>query len=459
MTPDPTFDPRLLAHVRPSDWRNPDPAPRYDLVVLGGGTAGLVCAAGAAGLGARVALVERGLLGGECLNTGCVPSKALLHQARSSSATDFASVMARVRDARVALAPKDAATRMQSLGVDVFFGAATFAGPRAITVGGREVRFRRAVIATGSRPTVPQIPGLQDRPFLTNETVFELTTQPRDLVILGAGPVGCELAQAFARLGTRVSLIERAPQVLPRDDPDAARIIARALADDGVDVRTGVNLTHVPEAEAVLVAAGRTPNIEELDLERAGVVFDARGIRVDDRLRTTNPRIFAAGDVCGSWQFTHAADAMARIVVQNTLFFGRKKLSDVTIPWCTFTSPELAHVGVTMQEAVRYHASSVTVPLTEVDRAVIDDATNGFVRVHHERGRIVGATIVAPHAGELIALVAVAMAGEGTLAELSAAVFPYPTIALALKRAGDAYRREKLTPPVRRLLRYYFRRM
>jgi pyruvate/2-oxoglutarate dehydrogenase complex dihydrolipoamide dehydrogenase (E3) component len=448
-----TSDP--VSPVRPPDWRNPAPARRYDVAVIGGGTAGLVCAAGAAGLGARVALIERALLGGDCLNTGCVPSKALLRAA--ADRVDFTTAMSRVREARASLAPHDSAARLASLGVDVFFGAAAFASRRTLTVDGVAIAFRRAVIATGSRPSIPALPGLDRIAYLTNDTIFELTRQPRELVILGGGPVGCEMAQAFARLGTQVTMIERAGQVLPREDRDAAAVVERALIADGVDVRTGTSIDRVPDAEAVLVATGRTPRLDGLGLERAGVSLRDGRLEIDERLRTSSARIFAAGDVCGGLQFTHAADAMARAVVQNALFFGRKTFDAAAIPWCTFTSPELAHVGVTSAEASRSGLATITVPLAEVDRSVIDRRTDGFVRIHHRRGRIRGATIVAPSAGELIAPVALLMQRGGTLDDLSAAVFPYPTCALALKRAGDSYRREALTPGVRAALRYYFR--
>ena len=469
-------DDRRDAHVRPPGWQNPTPASEYDLAIVGGGTAGLVCAAGAAGLGARVALIERERLGGDCLNVGCVPSKALL--AAAAMGRDFSSAMAHLRDARVALAPNDSARRMASLGVDVFFGEAAFASPRTLAVRAsspRILHYRRAVIATGSAPSIPQIDGLSDCACLTNETIFDLSTQPRRLVILGGGPVGCELAQAFARLGTKVTLVERAPHLLPREDADAGLLISAALSGDGVRVITSATVSSVTRAadggvsaqladqavaaDALLVATGRTPRIDGLGLERAGVAVGAQGIAVDDRLRTSNPRVFAAGDVSGGLQFTHAADAMARIVVQNALFYGRKRRSDVIIPWCTFTSPEVAHVGVTSAEAGRRGASTITVDREAVDRAVIAGDTAGFVRVHHDRGRVLGATIVAPHAGELIAIVAMLMQQKGSLGDLSSAVFPYPTEALALKRAGDMYQRQRLTPLVQRALRYYFRRM
>ena len=475
---------RLLSHVRPAEWRNPDPAPRYDLVVVGGGTAGLVCAAGAAGLGARVALAERGLLGGDCLNTGCVPSKALLrsaravHEARGAEAVgvrtttevDFAAVMARVRARRADIAVHDSAARLTSLGVDVFLGDASFTGPRTVTVGGRTLAFRRAVVATGARAAVPPVAGLAGVPYLTNETVFWLTEQPRDLLIIGAGPIGCELAQAFALLGTAVTLVDVAPRVLPLEDADAADIIARRLGQAGVRVLVGTGIREVARlgdrvvarldsgeasADAVLVATGRVPNVEGLNLEAGGVRHGRNGVHVDDRLRTSNPRIYAAGDICSPLKFTHVADAMARIVIQNALFFGRRRASALVIPWCTYTFPEVAHVGLSAEDAAQQGREPITIPLSAVDRSVVDEDAEGFVRIHHDRGRIVGATIVAPHAGELIGQVASVMRRGKALGDLSADIFPYPTAAEALRKAGDAYRRGSLTPGVRRAFKRY----
>jgi len=485
-------DLRLTALVRPADYRNPAPASMYDLVVIGGGTAGLVCAAGAAGLGARVALVERSRLGGDCLNTGCVPSKAMLRSARvvaesrrgsalgvqSSAHVDFAAVMARMRARRAALAPADSAERFTSLGVDVFFGSASFSGPRSVSVAHEtdttrsELRFRKAAIATGSRPILPNIPGLAGTPFLTNESVFDLTTQPRELVVIGGGASGCELAQAFARLGTRVTLIESGARVLPREDREAADIVRSSLMADGVDVQLARPVTMVrwaegrftvecgarmTSADALLVATGRTPRVEDLGLDLAGVAYSREGVTVDDRLRTSNARVFAAGDVCTKYKFTHAADAMARIVVRNALFFGRTRMSALVIPWCTFTSPEVARVGEAGQEADVSGAEAITIPLSSVDRAVVDDATDGFVRIHHRKGRIVGATVVAPDAGDLVSAIALVMRYGGSLADLSSAVFPYPTVSIALRQAGDTYRRSAVTPRVKTALRYYFR--
>jgi pyruvate/2-oxoglutarate dehydrogenase complex dihydrolipoamide dehydrogenase (E3) component len=476
-------DRRLLSYVQPPDWANPRPAPIYDMVVVGGGTAGLVCAAGAAGLGARVALVERGRLGGDCLNTGCVPSKALLraarvvHEARAgatvgvdaTTTVDFGAVMAHVRASRVAIAPHDSAERFSSLGVDVFFGDAAFSSRRTIAVGGSALTFRRAVIATGAEPRVPAIPGLGASGYLTSETLFSLTDQPASLLIIGGGPIGCEMAQAFALLGTSVTLVETAPRVLPREDPDASAAVARHLTRAGVTIHVGSTLERIREsddgvsamlgettvaASAVLVATGRVPRLAGLNLDAAGIAVEEGRLVVDDRLRTSNPRVFSAGDVSSTYQFTHAADALARIVVQNALFFGRRRASDLVIPRCIFTFPEVAHVGA--GAGGDPPAAQITVSLDDLDRAVVDDETDGFIRVRHRHGRIIGATIVAPHAAELIGPVAQMIQAGQSLGDLSATVFPYPTVAEGLRRAGDAYRRASLTPFVRGVLERYF---
>ena len=487
---------RLLQAVHPPEWVNPTPASMYDMVVLGGGTAGLVAAMGAAGLGARVALIERGNLGGDCLNTGCVPSKALLRSARvigelkralpfgvhtGDVRADFTQVMARLRERRVRLAAHDSADRLRRAGVDLFFGAARFADAHSVQVDGRRLRFRRAVIATGGRPATPQVPGIEAVPFLTNETVFDLTTLPRRLLVLGAGPIGCELGQAFARFGAEVTLIDRSPQVLPREDASTAAIVAAALARDGVRLLLGATIeraatrldeilvrvagangaedTETVVGDMLLVAAGRAANVEDLGLDAAHVRVDTHGVVVNDRLQTSNRRVYASGDVCSAHLFTHAADAQSRLVVQNALFFGRRRASALVMPWVTFTDPEVAHVGVTHADAAASDGriESVTVELSDVDRAVIDDATDGFVRVYHERGRLRGCTIVAAQAGEMIGEAAYAVTHGGTLGALSSTIHPYPTQAEALRKAGDIYRRRSLTPAVRRWLERYFR--
>ena len=483
---------KLLASVHPDGWVNPQPRGLYDLVVLGGGTAGLVTALGAAGLGARVALVERRMLGGDCLNVGCVPSKALLRSARAigemhtarrlgihvgSLQPDFAEIMRRMRERRAEISPNDSAARLRRSGVDVFFGDGRFTSDRTVAVDNRILHFCRAVIATGGRPAAPPVPGLDRVPFLTNETVFSLSTLPRRLLVIGAGPIGCELAQAFARFGSVVTIFDIAPRVLPNEDTDAAAVVQKRLVHDGIELRLATKLTEAVQdgartllryedaggaGEAVgdrlLVAAGRTPNVEDLGLESAHVAVTRHGIVVDDRLRTSNRRIYAAGDVCSRFKFTHAADATARIAIQNALFFGRRRASALVIPWCTYTDPEVAHVGLYEADArdKGHKVATITIPFAEVDRAVVDDDRDGFVRVHHEHGRLLGCTVVAARAGEIIAEAVFALTHGGTLADLSSTIHPYPTEADALRLAGNAYQRSRLTPRVRAWLERYF---
>ncbi len=492
---DDEHDRRLIEQVRPSRWTNPTPAKRYHLVVIGGGTAGLVCAVGAAGLGARVALVEKRLLGGDCLNFGCVPSKGLIRAARAWHATrsavpfgmnatsatgDFATAMARMRKLRATIAPHDGAERLSKLGIDVFFGQARFIAQNRVEVGSTTLRFRRAVVATGGRPAVPSIPGLADSGYLTNETVFNLQELPKRLVVVGAGPIGCELAQTFARFGSQVTILDQAERVLPREDEDAAAIVLRALERDGVRYVSRSELREVKNtggesrvfyrqegrteqvaADRILVAVGRLPNVESLGLEQAGVEHDASGVTVDDRLRTANRRIYACGDVASRYKFTHAADAQARIVIQNALLFGRVRAHRLVIPWCTYTSPEVAHVGLNERSAAAagIATETLTVALDQVDRAILDGETEGFLRLHLEKGndRIVGATLVAEHAGETIGELCLAVAAGVGLNRIAQTVHPYPTQAEIIKKAADAWRRGRLTPNVQRVLSAYFR--
>ena len=471
-------DARRIANVHPPDWVNPVPADRYHMVVIGAGTAGLVTAAAAAGLGARVALIEKRLMGGDCLNVGCVPSKALLAGARSGEA-NFGAVMARMRRLRADLSSIDSAYRFRDLGVDVFLGEAAFDGPDRIFVGGQSLRFRRAVIATGARPASPPIPGLDQVPHLTNESVFDLTELPSRLLVIGGGPIGCELAQAMARLGSTVTILDRDPRLIAHDDADAAEVLAIALRRDGVTLELGVTIDSVSggdgvtinfhrdgtsgtaRGDALLVAAGRTPNVEELQLERAGIEVAKHGVKVDDHLRTTNRRVFAAGDVASRHQFTHVADFQARIVVANALFPGRQRASALVIPWCTYTDPEVAQVGLTAAAAEQQGVAidTVTVPWHEVDRAVLEGTTDGFLRLHLARGtaRLIGATLVGAHAGELIAEATLAITNRVDLAGIGATIHPYPTLAEAYRKAADQWRRRKLTPLVQRVLAMWFR--
>ena len=483
---------RLVSNVHPDDWRNPEPDGRYNLVVIGAGTAGLITAAVAAGLGARVALVERHLMGGDCLNVGCVPSKALIRASRVAAEArrsgdygvkltgtvepDFAAVMERLRRTRAAISDDDSAERYtRELGVDVFLGEAKFTGGDAVEVGGTRLRFKKAVIATGARAVAPPIEGLEEAGYLTNETVFSLSACPPRLAVIGAGPIGCELAQAFQRLGSQVSLLEMGPHVLSREDADAAQIVEQALVRDGVELVVGARLQRVEattagrrlhyqvdgqarslEVDQILVGAGRAPNVEDLGLEAAGVEYDAKGgVRVDDRLRTTNRRIFAAGDCCMHWKFTHAADAAAKLVVRNALFFGRDKLSNLVMPWCTYTDPEIAHVGLYADQARErgIEVDTFQVPLAKVNRAFLDGQDEGFIKVHVRRGsdRLVGATIVAAHAGDLISELTLAIVGKVGLGTLARVIHPYPTQAEGIKAAANAYMRTRLTPLVKRI--------
>ena len=490
-----THDHRLLDAVHPPAWVNPTPASRYHLVVVGAGTGGLVTAAAAASMGARVALVERHLMGGDCLNVGCVPSKAIIAAARrwtearetaeryhgptASGGGDFAAVMERMRRLRADIAPVDGAARFRDLGVDVFLGEGRFTGRDAVQVGDATLRFRRAVIATGARAAAPPIPGLAESGYLTNETIWNLTELPGHLIVIGAGPIGCEMAQSFARFGAKVTVVDRSTHILPRDDADAAKIVHAAMAHDGVEFALGVSVTsamregaavHVTiEREGVpttvtgthlLVAAGRAPNVEGIGLEAAGVRFSARGVETDDRLRTSNPKIFAVGDVAGRHQFTHTADFHARAVLANALFFGRSRVSKLVVPWATYTSPEVAHVGETIETLTRDQIpfETITVPMHDNDRAILEGETSGFLKVHLEGAtdRILGATIVAPHAGDLIGEMSLAITNGLGLGAFAKTIHPYPTTAEVFRKAGDTWNRRKLTPLTRRILAWWF---
>ena len=505
--PPDTFNRQLVEHVHPPDWTNPQPASCYNLVVIGAGTAGLVTAMGAAGLGAKVALVERHLMGGDCLNYGCVPSKALLAAGRAVAAVrrageygvrvpdgtsvDFPAVMERMRRLRAEISRHDSAARFRDSGVDVFLGTAEFVDARTVSVGEHRLRFSRAAICTGARAGAPPIPGLHETGFLTNENVFSLTQLPQRLAVIGGGPIGCELAQCFARFGSQVTLMEAAEGIMGRDDPDAAELVRQALERDGVRVLTEAKIERVQaeaaagtrdgsgngvsrgavylstvdgptqvDFDAILVAAGRLPNVEGMNLEAAGVQYDSRsGVTVNDRLQTTSSRVYAAGDVCSRWKFTHAADFLARTVIGNSLFYGRSNASRLTVPWCTYTSPEVAHVGLLAEEARQQgiDVQTFTEPFSGIDRAILDGEREGFVRVHVRRGsdRILGATVVGENAGDLIGEISVAMQAGAGLGKIAKAIHPYPTRADAIRRLGDQYNRTRLTPLVASLMRRF----
>lgn len=485
----------LLSRVHPEGWNSPEPCAIYNLVVVGAGTAGLISALGCAALGGKVALVERHLMGGDCLNVGCVPSKSLIRSSRATSdmrnaeqfgltpsetgAGDFPAVMERLRRIRASISGNDSAERYASLGVDVFFGDASFEDGSTVSVGDKQLRFKKAIIATGARAVHPDIPGL-DSDFLTNETVFNLTELPRRLAVIGGGPIGCELSQAFCRLGSEVTIIQQG-RFLPREDPEASALLASVFEREGirtlldskpisVEKADGCKLIRVRtpdgerivEADAILIGAGRQPNVEGLALEKAGVAYDPRdGVIVDDFLRTSNPDIFAAGDICMRWKFTHAADAAARIAVQNALFKGRKRLSVLLMPWCTYTEPEIAHVGLYERDAEErgVPVDVFKVDLAEIDRAVTDGETEGFVKLVVKKGtdRILGATIVSSHAGESIGEIAVAIKGNVGLKTLADVIHPYPTQADAIRRAAGEWNKRRLTPFVAGLLKRWLK--
>jgi pyruvate/2-oxoglutarate dehydrogenase complex dihydrolipoamide dehydrogenase (E3) component len=490
------FNQQLIDYVHPPDWINPEPADIYDLVVIGAGTAGLVVAAGAAGLGLglKVALIERNLMGGDCLNFGCVPSKTIIRSSRiigeiwrgqelgirvEAVEIDFAAVMERMRRIRAEISHHDSAARFQELGVDVFLGDGKFTGKDTITVGTQILKFKKAVIATGARAATPQILGLAEAGYLTNETVFSLIERPQRLAIIGGGPIGCELAQTFQRLGCEVVLLHRGSQILNKEDPEAAAILEQVLIKEGVNLIldcqvqqvittpqgktitfTTKDRTDTINVDEILLGAGRTPNIESLHLIQVGVDYDDRGVKVNDYLQTTNPKIYAAGDVCMKWQFTHAADAAARIVIKNTLFspfgLGKSKLSSLVMPWVTYTDPEIAHVGLSEYDAQQQglQFGTIKVEMSSVDRAITDGETAGFLKIIHRQGsdEILGATIVASHAGEMISEITTAMVNKIGLSKLSSVIHPYPTQADCIKKAADAYRRTLLTPRTKKLL-------
>lgn len=481
----------LVSNVHPVDWQNPEPVPRYNLVVIGGGTAGLVTAAGAAGLGAKVALVERHLLGGDCLNVGCVPSKCIIRSSRvvsdirdaiqfglrvpEGTEVDFPAVMERMRRLRARISDHDSVRRFKELGVDVFLGEGHFSGAETVEVEGKALKFKKAVIATGTRPVHPAIEGIAEVGFLTNETVFSLTERPRRLAVIGGGPIGCELAQTFRRLGCEVTLFHNASHILNREDSDAAEIIQQSFIRDGihlilncktkrVEKKNGDKVIHIDcggktdtiAVDEILVGAGRSPNVEGLNLEGVGVKYDKReGVKVNEQLQTTNPRIYAAGDICLKYKFTHTADATARMVIQNALFFGQRKVSALTIPWCTYTDPEIAHVGMYEQDAKEkgIEVETYVRPLKDVDRAITDGEEEGFVKVHVKKGtdEILGATIAARHAGEMISELTLAIVGNLGLKTLGQVIHTYPTQAEAIKQVADAYNRTRLTPFIKGL--------
>ncbi len=463
-----------------------------DICVIGAGSGGLSVAAGAAQLGLKTVLVEAHKMGGDCLNFGCVPSKALIAAAsavkaarnasrfglQTAGGVDYAAVRNHVRATIAAIAPMDSVERFEGLGVKVVTARAKFVGPKLVEAGDIRIAARKFVIATGSRAAVPPIPGLADVPFLTNETVFELDRRPDHLVVIGAGPIGCELAQAHARLGTKVTLIEAAT-MLPKDDQEAVAVVRAGLGADGVVLREHAKVKRI-ERHAVgtvvvlddgkggedalacshlLIATGRKANIEDLGLEAAGIASDGRAIKIDDRLRTSNRDVLALGDVAGGLQFTHVAGWHAGIAIRNLCFRMPARADTTAIPWVTYTAPELAQVGLSeaAAKAAGRDIETARWPFHDNDRAIATGETEGFVKIVAERSRVIGATIVGAHAGDLVAPWIVAVGQKLKVATMAGTVMPYPTLSEAGKRAAGAYFSPRLfSPRTRKLVRFLF---
>jgi len=520
----------LLDHVHPPDWNDPkanksDGSSTYDIICIGAGVGGLVTAASAAGVGAKVAMIEENLLGGDCLNVGCVPSKAIIHSANlahtvkgdlerleragifvdpNAVKVDFKKVMERVRSVRSAISHHDSAERFTELGVQVYIGRAVFSSERSVVVNGRTLHFKKAVIATGGYPTLIPMKGLKElheksfsndsteaKPIVaTNETFFNMTKQPKRLGVIGAGVIGLEMAQAMQRLGSEVTVFGRSGKVLPKEDEDMAAIVKEQMIKDGISFHLAVSdykeialngkvldngypemkMTVVEkdpsgekkestyEFDALLVAAGRRPNVTGMDLELAKVEYDTKkGLIVNDKLQTTNPRVFGVGDCCSQFKFTHAADFMARTVIRNALFFGKGKMSDLLIPYATFTSPEIASVGLYGRDleelGIEYRVFEKH--FKDNDRAICDDKTEGFIRfrIDAKTDTILGCSIVGEGAGNMIGEVTLAMESGTGIGQMANVIHPYPTTSEVVRQSGDVFNKTKLTTTVKSLLR------
>jgi pyruvate/2-oxoglutarate dehydrogenase complex dihydrolipoamide dehydrogenase (E3) component len=462
-----------------------------DICVIGAGSAGLSVAAGASQMGAETVLIEKGKMGGDCLNYGCVPSKALLVAAKAAHAharaaglglrgpapeVDFAAVSAHVHDVIASIAPHDSVERFEGLGVRVVQGAGAFTGPREVAAGDLRIRARRFVVATGSQPLVPPIPGLETVPYLTNETVFDLPARPAHLIVIGGGPIGCELGQAFRLLGAQVTIVEMA-SILPKDDPELVDVVRQSLRADGIDVREGARVVRVAKAtggiavtidagggetvlrgSTLLLAAGRRPVVEGLGLEAAGIAHTGAGITVDARLRTSNSRVYAAGDISGGYQFTHVAGYHAGIILRNVLFRLPAKVNLRAVPWVTYTDPELAHVGLGEAAARQAHGKIRILrwPFAENDRARAERRTDGFIKViATPRGKILGASMVGAHAGEGILPWVLALSQGLGLAAMAGVIAPYPTLGEISKRVAGSFYTDKLfSAGTKRLVRF-----
>jgi pyruvate/2-oxoglutarate dehydrogenase complex dihydrolipoamide dehydrogenase (E3) component len=470
----------FLRRVRPEQWQNPVPNGVYDLAILGAGPAGIAAAEEAVRLGARVALIERNRIGGNSLNAGSVPSKSIVKSAGvyaamhdseqfgapipSEPPLDFAKVMDRMRRIRTRISEHHSVEKLRALGIDIIFDTARFEAAGTMRVGKTELRFKKAIIATGARPKAPlEIPGLEQTGYRTSATIFDMDVLPKRLAVVGGGPLGCELAQAFSRLGSHVTIVQNDAKFLPREERDAAEILSRSMARDGVEIRLNTTVVGAHgmegakiletinndvecniEADEVLLSIGRVPNVENLSLEKVGISIDAeRGIKVDDFLATTNPAVYAAGDVCMDLKFTNTAQASARIAVRNALSGGIERHSQLVIPWCTYCDPEIAHIGLHVWEARLQSVpiKSYTIMMHDVDRAITDSSDIGFVKIHVAEGadRILGATIVASRASELINEMSVVMSAGLGMAALAKMEHTYPAESGAIVLAARAF--------------------
>ncbi len=468
----------------------------YNVIVIGAGTAGLITAAGTAGLGGRVALIERNIMGGDCLNFGCVPSKALISSARlidkikradawglrkMEPQFDFNEVFARMRARRAQIAPNDSQERFESLGVDVFRGEAKFDSPHSVKIDNHILRAKNFVIATGTRTAIPKIEGIETVPYFTNETIFDdLKTKPESLIVLGGGPIGCELGQMFHRLGVRTTIVQRGARLLPREDVDVSEFLKARLTNEGVSVMTNAEATSVKKSEtgitmrvgdyeinasALLICSGRRPNIDNLGLDKIGVETDDKGVKVNECLQTSRSHIYAAGDVAGPFLFTHMADVQARVVVRNILMpfqFLRQKSDYAVVPWCTYVDPEIATVGLTEATAKKRNVEYdlITQRIDEVDRAVVESAESGFAKILVAKGtdEIIGVTLVCESAGDLLHEFVLAMKYGIGLGKISATTHAYPTFAELARKVGDKYNKTRLTPRARKIFAWLYRR-
>jgi pyruvate/2-oxoglutarate dehydrogenase complex dihydrolipoamide dehydrogenase (E3) component len=478
----------------------------YNVVIIGAGTAGLVTAAGTAGLGGRVALIERNLMGGDCLNFGCVPSKALISSARliqqirdaekwgldrQEPQFVFEKIFDRMRGRRAKIAPNDSQERFESLGVDVFRGQARFVSPQEVEANGQKLRAKNFVIATGSRAVIPKIEGMDTVPYFTNETIFdELKQKPESMIVLGGGPIGCELGQALSRLGVKITIVEYVPQILGPEDIDVGRFMQTQFEAEGITVQHCTEAARVSmrdglvtlegnykppgatkgspvrfTADALLLAVGRCPMMKALNLEAAGVKYTANGVEVNDYLQTSQRHIYAAGDIANRLKFTHTADFTARIVVRNILMpfqFLRQKVDWSVVPWCTYTDPEVAHVGLGEKEAKQKNVEHdlFVVSLGDVDRAVVESEDAGFAKILTGKGsdKILGATMVGPHAGDLLHEFVLAMKADIGLGTIASTIHAYPTFAELARKAGDKYNKTRLTPRAKRIFTWLYKR-